>query len=57
MPVFPHVANLFYINFVLMKNVFVGVTCWGVIELCLRRFYQMRKWYAGTPLEDIDIEG
>ena len=48
-------ANLFYIVSVMKKNAFVGVTCWEIIELCLRRFYEMQKWYAGTKLED-DIE-
>ena len=39
----------------MIKNVFVGVTCWGIIRMCLRRFYYMQKWYAGTKLEK-DIE-
>jgi len=25
------------------------------LDMCLRRFYQMQKWYAGTKLEE-DIE-
>jgi len=26
------------------------------LAMCLRRFYYMQKWYAGTKLEKDDIE-
>ena len=53
--VFQQDVKAYFIQFVRINIVFVGVIYWGIISLCLRRFYHLKKWYVGGPLED-DLE-